>query len=481
MLTLQKVYAAERGGCRRTVAFGVCGCVFSGVTTAAKDGSIIMATRLVSNEQLQEAWQAYLDCGRNKTRAAASLGLDRSTFRGRLMMAEIRGLHLPEGIREAIASVGIDDTAIVSGGWLKTKDVSVQFKIPKQNGIDVDLAADQVKQALKDLESVTLPKPHHTTIEMLTLYPLPDIHAGMKYKQWGLTDTVERLDYIFDQLISSTPQSKTALFLILGDLLHHNDRTNKTQSGHPLDVDCTPEDAAAAMVTSIARGIEMALLKHEEVIVSVLRGNHDRDAYLIVLYGWRSALLIMGPLTWLVVLPLSFVLKHSPEQYRLLPDGAPSQHDVHHAHGKIKTVGEIEVDFPLRKAMFTPAFWIIAICLFTHQVTQSAVFVHLIPYLTDVGIEPPLAASVVTLVTLTSIIGRYGFGWLSDLFNKKWLLFILFALQPIGIFSLVRVHNMIDIIPFLLAYSTAYGGNTVVKAVIIGDYYGHKNFGTIHN
>jgi MFS family permease len=202
-------------------------------------------------------------------------------------------------------------------------------------------------------------------------------------------------------------------------------------------------------------------------------------AYLIFLYGWRSALLIMGPFTWFVVLPLSFGLKQSPEKYGLLPDGEPSGHDVHHAQRTVKTAEVIEIDIPLRKAMFTPSFWIITICLFAHQMTQSAVFVHLIPYLIDVGIKPTLAASIVTLVTLTSMLGRYGFGWLSDLFNKKWLLFILYTLQPIGLFSLVRVHHIMDIIPFVLVYSTAYGGNTVVIATIIGDYYGRRNFGTI--
>jgi MFS family permease len=203
-------------------------------------------------------------------------------------------------------------------------------------------------------------------------------------------------------------------------------------------------------------------------------------AYLIVLYGWRSALLIMGLFTWFIVLPLSFALKHSPEKYGLLPDGEPSGHDVHHEQRTVKTAEVIEADFPLRGVMLTPAFWIITICLFTHQITQAAVFVHLIPYLIDVGIEPTLAAAVVTLVTLTSILGRYGFGWLSDLSNKKWLLFILYILQPIGIFSLVRVHHIMDIIPFVLVYSTAYGGNSVVKAAITGDYYGRKNFGTIY-
>jgi MFS family permease len=202
-------------------------------------------------------------------------------------------------------------------------------------------------------------------------------------------------------------------------------------------------------------------------------------AYLIVLYGWRSAALMMGPLTWLVVLPSSFALKDSPEKHGLLPDGKLSGHDVYQAHGDERTTDVIEVDFPLRKAMLTPAFWILTLCFFTHQVTQSAVFVHLIPYLIDVGIQPTLAASVVTVATLTTMPGRYGFGWLSDLFNKKWLLFILFVFQPIGIFFLVRVHHIMDVIPFVLIYSTAYGGNGVVKAAIIGDYYGRKNFGTI--
>ena len=140
----------------------------------------------------------------------------------------------------------------------------------------------------------------------------------------------------------------------------------------------------------------------------------------------------------------------------------------------------MKVDFPLRKAMVTPAFWILTTCLFTHQVTQSALFVHLIPYLIDVGIKPTVAASAVTFLALTSIAGRYGFGWLSDLFNKKWLLFILYLLQPIGIFCLIGVHHIVDVIPFVLVYSIAYGGNMVVKAAIVGDYYGRQNFGTIY-
>ena len=203
-------------------------------------------------------------------------------------------------------------------------------------------------------------------------------------------------------------------------------------------------------------------------------------AYLIVQYGWRSALLILGSLTWLIVLPLSFFLKHSPERHGLLPDGESSGPDSYDTHRTVKAEKTAEdVDFSLGKALATSAFWILTICLFTHQMTQAAVFVHLIPYLIDMGTDPASAASVVTLVALVSMVGRYGAGWLSDRFNKKWLLIILFIMQPIGIFSLIRMRTFMELIPFVLLYSIAYGGTVVVKTTIIGDYYGRKNFGTI--
>ena len=204
-------------------------------------------------------------------------------------------------------------------------------------------------------------------------------------------------------------------------------------------------------------------------------------AYLIAHYGWRSALVILGLLTWLIVPPLSFFLKSSPEQCGLLPDGESAGPDLN-AGRRTGPAGKAvnEVDFSLRQAMGTSAFWILTACLLTHQMTQAAIFVHLIPYVTDMGVDPTSAASVVSAVAITSIAGRYGSGWLSDRFNKKWLLIILFLIQPIGIFSLMRVRDFWDVIPFVLLYSTAYGGTAVVKAIIIGDYYGRRSYGTIY-
>ena len=93
-------------------------------------------------------------------------------------------------------------------------------------------------------------------------------------------------------------------------------------------------------------------------------------------------------------------------------------------------------------------------------------------------IQPASAASVVTVVTLTTMLGRSDFDASATWLTKNGYCLSFSSFNHIGIFFLVRVHHIMDVIPFVLIYSTAYGGNGVVKAAIMGDYYGRKNFGT---
>lgn len=203
-------------------------------------------------------------------------------------------------------------------------------------------------------------------------------------------------------------------------------------------------------------------------------------AYLISLYGWRATLLIMGVSTLLFIPAFAFFLRKTPEECGLLPDGDPSGIDKN----SVKIPGSVdshsEVDFNLRKAALTRAFWVLTVCLFCYQMSNAALFVHLVPSLIKIGIPSQTAAFVLTLVTLTSMVGRLGFGWLSDLFSKRWLLVILYCLQSIGIFSLLQVRQVIHIVPFVLAWAPAYGGLSIVKPAIVGEYYGRRNFGTIY-
>lgn len=130
-----------------------------------------------------------------------------------------------------------------------------------------------------------IPAPAACDDDLLTIYPLVDLHIGMY--AWGLesgddydvdiaTDLVRRN---ISALVAKSDPSKRAIILGLGDLLHINDQTNQTQkSKHQLDVDSRWErvyEAAAAMLIDV---VDLVSQRHEQVELVILPGNHDEDA-----------------------------------------------------------------------------------------------------------------------------------------------------------------------------------------------------------
>jgi len=107
--------------------------------------------------------------------------------------------------------------------------------------------------------------------------------------------------------------------------------------------------------------------------------------------------------------------------------------------------------------------------------------VHIVPYLESVEVPTTIAATAVTGMTLCSLIGRLGFGFLGDFTNKTYLIAIAFTLQAIGvfIFSFIEVDRVWLVVPFLLTYGPGYAGPIPLRPALLADYFGMRSFGTI--
>jgi len=243
-----------------------------------------IANKAISDAQ-QQAYDAVQEHGTIRA-AARALGEHYSGVHRKYNMAKAK-IELDPGVADALDQVGIQDPTRVRGGWLKTKHASVQFSMPKIGEIGIEDSAERIKDALQGIDPPTpIEAPTDAAVNLLTLYPMPDIHAGLRTDAQTLESTVERLVGGMRDCVSRSPKSATGVLLVLGDMLHHNDNENATPaSKHALDVLASIEETALAMIAGLARCVEIALLHHSRVVVSILRGNHDRDAYLIVLYS----------------------------------------------------------------------------------------------------------------------------------------------------------------------------------------------------
>jgi len=77
----------------------------------------------------------------------------------------------------------------------------------------------------------------------------------------------------------------------------------------------------------------------------------------------------------------------------------------------------------------------------------SAVVFHVMPYLGSVGLSRTTAGFVAAGIPLCSIIGRFGFGWLGDVFQKKYVMAMTFCLMAAGMLAFSSIHIYWMIIP----------------------------------
>lgn len=254
-----------------------------------------MPTPPLSDELAREALQALSE---HSTQAAAAdaLGLNRDTFRSRLKTAQTRGLHLSEGIRGAMQNARITQGE-AQGGWIVNVDpetgsrVSTRWKMPDTSIPDM---IEGLQSAFSDITPAA-PRvpPANVMADLCTLYPLMDVHFGML--AWGRETGAENYDmstaagdmsYAFDKLDALTPASQKAVLLIGGDFFHADDNRAETpQSKHKLDVDGRQWKVLNDGVALIAKVVDRLSEKHAEVLVRVIRGNHDEHAHLILTFA----------------------------------------------------------------------------------------------------------------------------------------------------------------------------------------------------
>lgn len=152
-----------------------------------------------------------------------------------------------------------------------------------------DIVAD-IKEALdKHKTSRIIKVPERTRSELVTVYPLPDWHVGLL--AWGKevgqdydSDIAQKeISDVMGKLMRRTPESKQAVILGLGDLMHIDSYDHVTPaSKNNLDADGRYPKVLQVATEMCLSTIDMALSKHENVLVRILPGNHDEQSAIAV-------------------------------------------------------------------------------------------------------------------------------------------------------------------------------------------------------
>jgi MFS family permease len=233
----------------------------------------------------------------------------------------------------------------------------------------------------------------------------------------------------------------------------------------------------------LALGIKFALIGVGGVVVLPV------VTWLAAMVGWRVTCLIWGAIMLACIpLILIFVKQKRPEHYGLLPDGAKTRAEAASYNGDIMAEGIEyassfqETEFSFRQAIRTRAYWMIAIAYGIFMLVYGGFTIHIIPFLTDAGIGATAASGMMGMMVFFTIPSRFSGGVIADRVRKGRLKFLLaggFFLQAIGIGTFLLRQNMASVYTLLILYGFSSGVITPLVIIILGRYFGRKDFGSI--
>lgn len=182
----------------------------------------------------------------------------------------------PDGFRVKGVSTYYDKEGAVRGQWVKTQT-------------DHDRAAEIAQQAVdaicEDIPRLDpLPPPvTRTEVDLLNIYTMTDSHIGMLAwgretggEDWDLNIAEDVLTGVFADMVRRAPQADTCVIAQLGDWMHYDSMTPITPtSGHVLDADSRAGKMVAVACRVLRRLVDMALARHNNVMLLVAEGNHD--------------------------------------------------------------------------------------------------------------------------------------------------------------------------------------------------------------
>jgi len=186
-------------------------------------------------------------------------------------------------------------------------------------------------------------------------------------------------------------------------------------------------------------------------------------------YGWRTSYFIMGCIILLMV-PLNLLfIRTRPSDIGLQPDG-----------GAVLDEEPVALEgLAVLEAVKTSSFWLVAGMMFLSGLVAMGIGVNLMPYFEDVGHTRDMAAFIIFIISLLTVVGKIGIGFIVDHWGLKRAIFLAFTTIAVGILLLMNAQALAIAIVFAVVYGFAIGSPLLLNPALTADCMGLKNFGGI--
>ncbi len=210
------------------------------------------------------------------------------------------------------------------------------------------------------------------------------------------------------------------------------------------------------------RSLAVALVSAGLSLGSTVVGPLAR--WLITSYDWRTAMLVIGDLAWLVIIPAALLVREPPPSADPAATAAAAPTD--------------DPGFTVAQALTSPQLAAIALAFLACCAAHSGPIFHMITHAIDHGVSAMAATTVLSVAGLASLGGRIVCGLIADRIGAQRMLLIGLTMQAVAVSLYVFTNSLGSFYALAILFGFSYGGVMPLYAILIREYFGARIMGT---
>jgi sugar phosphate permease len=225
-------------------------------------------------------------------------------------------------------------------------------------------------------------------------------------------------------------------------------------------------------------------LKTLGIVTGIAISGYSLSGFLIPLlnetinwFGWRGSFIALGLSTILVTVIGSLAAwKRSPDAL-IAVNREPER--VMNTDNHARKSNEQDAKPGIRDVLKTRVFWVTALVMAIQYMAFYSASIHIMPFAVDIKLSAADASLLAMTLSITSVAGRLGGGWLSSIISPWRMFMIGLAIQILAFFLIYAYPQEWSIWTFVVMIGPVYGSSLILRSIIIRKYFHPGVFGTV--
>lgn len=199
-------------------------------------------------------------------------------------------------------------------------------------------------------------------------------------------------------------------------------------------------------------------------------------------FGWRASWKLLGLAAGMISLPMAFIMRRSPEDHGLHPDGK-SEEEMLLGHGAAAKA-DFDNSMTRAQAMRTSSFYFLVLAFGLFQISITVMLIQTIPLMTDAGYSRLIASTMISLASVPAFLSKPLWGILIDRYSPRKLASLGAAVTGSAVMLIVfSVANKLDLLVYVgfLSMGIGWGGLLPLQEVIWATFFGRRYLGSVRS